>query len=625
MAEDESLPPLEIPWKLACTTQPLTAGEPADIAISLFFYEPDDEALTAAFPDERLVYLKFTTTISPKSGASFGPAGSDLHEAFPCLQALLDVRISKDLLVTGTERPYFHAAAPLRRTMAETGVVGLEVFEGEADGQFMGKSGTQVYESSSSRAVTGSTTSSYGMPGLGLGASVRNTATNVTAERATSQVVDTTTRDASQERRELVSHHTNVENVLTLLNAKYVGTPHLRFSLSPQPLRLLALDPSDPNLWYSQLLRRRSSGIEGIQEFTAAVLVPRDDQGFCVTTILERVWVPEVPPGPLDYKPWGSEHLVAVSEYLHRAYPMGTPVEELDVDVVSLLPGPAEEWLRPTVWFWDVQAEVAILNLRSPLKETPHLTRHAAVAYKLNSEAWLDAQDYEYARRVSRSPLERVFPMSDEVELRTCFAFPAAGGLEVAGACSVEFRPAARPTVDQWDVDIGGVASGASSMRAPPRERAFEVVTRWNLLEERLGILLANRREPRRRQLEMDDPRVLSLLIEGWARLPPDSPRNLRFDAAVKSLRLGRRHREVLKGAGASDLRSIGRLLETAPAVARHNEALERLADEPEGGRSAPVPVEPLPAPLSPEDEREIREAIGKGLAKAMQEAGPGD
>ena len=55
---DEFLPPLEIPWTLAATTQPLAPFEPADNAISLFWYLPDDKELTSEYPNDRLVYLK---------------------------------------------------------------------------------------------------------------------------------------------------------------------------------------------------------------------------------------------------------------------------------------------------------------------------------------------------------------------------------------------------------------------------------------------------------------------------------------------------------------------------------------------------------------------------------------
>ena len=65
--EPTPLPPLEIPWKLASTTQPLAAGEPAQTALSLFFFEPDDAALVGDFPDERIVFVKFTASVSPAS------------------------------------------------------------------------------------------------------------------------------------------------------------------------------------------------------------------------------------------------------------------------------------------------------------------------------------------------------------------------------------------------------------------------------------------------------------------------------------------------------------------------------------------------------------------------------
>ena len=66
---------------------------------------------------------------------------------------------------------------------------------------------------------------------LSVGGSVRSTSTDVASDRAVSQSVDTTSREASEERRELISHTTRVENIISLLNAKYVGTPHLSFSL----------------------------------------------------------------------------------------------------------------------------------------------------------------------------------------------------------------------------------------------------------------------------------------------------------------------------------------------------------------------------------------------------------
>jgi hypothetical protein len=251
MAEaDELLPPIEIPWKLASTTQPLSANEPAETALSLFFFEPDDETLTSKFPDDRIVFVKYTASISPaKFPAELSKvAATFLGEGIPCMHVLLDLKVRNAADEVGTIRPYFHTAAPLNRRMVQTGVVGVEAYEGEADGIAIGKSGAQMNETLRSHSNTSSSSASAGIttvlpipiPNLfSAGGSVRSTSTDVASDRAVSQVVDTTNREASEERRELISHTTRVENIISLLSAKYIGTPHLSFSVSPQPLQQL--------------------------------------------------------------------------------------------------------------------------------------------------------------------------------------------------------------------------------------------------------------------------------------------------------------------------------------------------------------------------------------------------
>jgi hypothetical protein len=231
MADDLPIP-IEIPWQLAATTQALVAGQPDDTAITLFTFEPDLEVTSKEFPGQRVIFLKVTTTISP---AAFPPgtapiAASMLGEGVPCYHAQLDMIVRKENGGLGAIRPYFHAAAPLRREMLQTGVIGGENFEGISNHQAIGKSASQLHETSQSHAST--TSVSAGGSFLGIGASASFSATDAAGRRSVDQVSDTTTRDASQERRELISHMTRVENVLTLLNAKYLGTPYLRFSVA---------------------------------------------------------------------------------------------------------------------------------------------------------------------------------------------------------------------------------------------------------------------------------------------------------------------------------------------------------------------------------------------------------
>jgi hypothetical protein len=636
MADEETgLPPLEIPWKLAATTQPLVAGDPAETAISLFFFEPaeDDVPEGALAPDERLVFLKFTTSISPAAFPAGTPpgAGGALGVGVPCFHLQLDLKVRRPSGELGTIRPYFHAAAPLFRRTVQSGVVGFEVFEGESAGQSMGKSRSQMYESSRTHSNTTSISMSAGagIPlgpvNIGVSGSVRNTSTDISGSREGTQSIDQTSRNASEERRELVSHHTRVENVLTLLSAKYVGTPHLRFSLSPAPLTMLSVDPSDPNLWFSQLLSRRSSGIEGIQEFTAVVVVPRDE-GFCVNARLRRVCVLDVPPGPLEPAERFNlqQHIGRVLNYLDRVYPPGTPLDDFDVDLIDALPktqGPPPlpqfpEFTRPVLEFFSVAGFVMIADVISPTpKPFPgSIVRHS-VNFKMHLELWLETLRDEYEREAARSPLERGILMGEERFLDTCFAFSAAngGGFAVSGS-SAQVGPLQRIVVDRFDFDIGGVTATASAARKSTRERASEAVTRWNLLENRLTALLSNRLRPPREKSFTFEADVVNALVELWAHLPAGAPGNLTLDAAATLLRLDDRQRRLFAAAGVQDLRGLAQALLSTATVDRYNDgARERRRLHQLEKRSGPAP-ELVSWPITAKDAAGVRKAIGDGL-----------
>ena len=615
---DPTLPlPLEIPWQLASTTQPLAAGDPDQTSISLFHFEPTDDTLTSAFPDQRLVFLKFTVTVSPATIPNSAPV-SELGEGVPCLHVLLDLKIRQKSGELGTIRPYFHAAAPMHRTMLQTGVVGAESFEGEADQQSMGRSGSQMNESSSTRArtTTASVGGGFGIGGFSVGGSVSSTSTSVSGSRSVSQQIDTTQRQASEERRELTSHRTNVENVLTLLNAKYVGTPYLTFSLSPQPLQMLSIDPSDPNLWFSQLLMRRSSGIEGVQEYTAIVLVPKDED-FCVNARLRRVCVLDVPPGPLtfDERFQFNLHLGRLMNYLERVYPPGTPLEELDVDLTPSLPNPAA-FPRPVIETWVVSAAgYMIIDVVSPPPGAgPFNVSRASVAYKHVLEIWLEVLRDEYERAVARSPIERGVLIGETRTLDTCFAFNNAL-LSVTGS-TVAVTPFTRFIIDSPVFDIGGVTATASSFSQSVKERALETATRWNLLDNRLATLFANRRTFPQKRVAFSDEPLLTIALEHWSKLRAHDPRNLAFEDAVRTLGLSSTQKKTLKGAGASDLRTIAQLLRVAPETERYNARLEELHVTYKRDKIETHLPDVAPIAISTRDADAIRKSLGTALSK---------
>lgn len=623
MADEGPLPPLEIPWRLAATTQPLVAGEPDQTSISLFFHEPDPTAVAGRPDDERLVYLKFLVSISP---ASFPREDSKivatfLGEGVPVFHVTLDLRVRNSGGDLGTIRPYFHSAAPISRRMVQTGVVGADAYEGEFDGQSMGKSGSQMYETQTSRSKTVSAGASAGLAipipvvgGIfGASGSVRTTSTDVTSDRAVAQTLDTTSRQASEERRELVSHTTRVENVLTLLTAKSLGTPHLGFSLMPQPLQTLSIDPSDPNLWFNQLLARRSTGIEGIQEFTAVVVVPRDED-FCIEARLRRVCVLDSPPGPFTVKERfdGSFlQLARLVDYLYGLYPVGTPLEDLDVDLIGGL-SPANEFRRPVIELWALRLLPGIVEafVLSP-HSNPGTEKRGSVNYKAFIELWLELLRDEYEKEVARSPVERGVLLGENRLLKTCFATGGEGGMSVTDSSS-SVGPLVRVPIDVGVIDIGGVKTVQA---LGVRDRAVETITRWNALEQQLGNLLTQETTLPADQVTVSDPHVRRVLIDRWSKLSTDDDRNLGFDQAADLLKLDAAQRRQLKAAGATDLRTIAQALKVAPETRRHNADAARLKDVLQSQREAPAPPEPINV-LSDKVLAGIDKSIGVALTR---------
>jgi hypothetical protein len=640
--EDTFLPSLEVPWRLASTTLPFSNGEPDQTSISLFTYVPDDEVLTAKFPDEKLVYIKITASISPASFPIIPPFPSGaLGEGIPVYHMLLDLKVRRKSGENGTIRPYFHSAAPLKRRMIQSGVVGHEIFEGEASGQFMGKSGSEMHEALNSESRTTSMSASLGV-GVGIGpvsigasGSVRTTSTDVTANRAVTQNVDTTTRQASDERRELVSHSTKVENILSLLNAKYVGTPFLSFSLNPRPLNLLSLDPSDPNLWFSQLLARRSSGIEGVQEFTAVIVVPKGED-FCVSARLRRVCLFDIPPGPLTFDEPYTSHVTQLGRmlnYLDRTFPSGTSVDELDVEVLVVPPPPPpppqplttppqDKFPRPVIQFWEIVGfpgtfggSIGVLaRLISPTAGFfPNTTIGIDAFYKHPLELWLDVLRDEYDQDVSRSPLERGVLLSETRTLDTCFALSEAA-LNVSNS-TASVVPLAPLGINPAVIDIGGVRGGALDPNRDVRARGIEIVTRWNMLEAQLANILNNRRTfPKKPKL--NDVSVVGALVERWAKLQPQDSDNLDFNTAVSALGLSAEHRRLLKSAGATDLRSIARALKAAPTVENYNAQIQTREKRDRKTKSL---AEPIAFAISAAKADEMRRAISDALGKSLE------
>ena len=148
MAEENDLTvPLDIPWQLLSRRGPDSDEDPTSIAT--FVYIPLLPDLDAKYPDDRLVYFKFSVSVFPfRLDVPRVPPAEVFDEAFaPVWRMVLDVEITPKTAPPAPRfKPYFLSAAPTRRAMVETGVVGDYLTEGESDEVAIGRSGSHLIE-----------------------------------------------------------------------------------------------------------------------------------------------------------------------------------------------------------------------------------------------------------------------------------------------------------------------------------------------------------------------------------------------------------------------------------------------------------------------------------------------
>jgi hypothetical protein len=417
---------------------------------------------------------------------------------------------------------------------------------------------------------------------------------------------------------------TRVENVLTLLNAKYLGTPYLRFSLSPRPLEQLSVDSSDPSLWFGQLLQRRSSGIEGVQEFTLVVIVPKGED-FCVTARLKRVCVLDDPPVEPDFdEPFiFNRHLGRLLNYVYRAFPVGTPVDDLDVDIRHGTGGALGPNARPVIENWVVGADgriiADVIAVNGNAVQITGVLRGSA-NYKTITELWLETLRDEFERDCARSPLERGVLMGETRTLDACFTFSAGGALGVLNSMTgvTPLRPI---RVGPRDLGLTGLPASSTALARSTKARALATVVRWNALGARLAKLLDNPLDPELgRPGKLNDVRIVNVLVDRWAKLAADDPRNLPLVELGKALDFDRRRMNLLKAAGVEDLSGLAQALKAVPAIERHNAAVVQAPGTGKGKRAAGPGRAPIASPIGQKAAAEIMQDIGDALFAALDE-----
>jgi hypothetical protein len=399
---------------------------------------------------------------------------------------------------------------------------------------------------------------------------------------------------------------------------------------------VLSVDAADPNLWYSQLLHRRSSGIEGIQEFVTIVVVPKD-RDFCVEARLRRFCVidnpPEEPKLPPYYEyeftdPWDR---TAVHDYLYELYPRGTPLEQLDVDVMGQID--ITKFPRPVIWAWGSSlawsATTGVVSITFVSPALDPFFKSATVApaqpgvsavynneiwYKEFAEVFLEMQRARYEEDLARSPLERGEVLMDTTFLKTCFDVTE-DGVKVAGP----------PTYHRGTTNMIGFEPGAAASDKIPIPRPSSASTyrhkalRWNALDRQFATYLGQVAEWRDERVRLDSPRLARVLFDAWTNLRPDDPQNVSLNAAATLFRFTAAQRRLLEKAGVADLRGVVRAIQSAATVERHNARLLSFTDGLDERQRCLSDPKPFQSQMSARDAAGLRKAILAALARASR------
>ena len=623
----DPIPPIEIPWQLAATTRRLEDTDLGGPTISLFTYFPTlPPELEAAYPGESLVYLRFSVSVSPLLSEEMvedEERAEFLHELLigPVKRLIFDLKISRGIVESRPSdfKPYFIAATPMRREMVESGVVGAEVFSGASSAAGVGKSLSTLHESFS--ATSSSETGGWSLGFLSGG----STESSVSGSRDASRTLDVTNRQASEERKDLLSHLTDINNVITLLTTHHLGSPYLRFSLWPMPLRPLTIDPTDPNLWYSELLHRRSSGIEGLQDFYAIAVVPRDRR-FCIDAnlkqicVLQPLWPRQFDPEPMyqNHDPiFLSEVETRIVDYLTHRYPEGTSIEdELDVDFeldsLGIKRAAVAVWYVAKIdWGLATRHLSHVMLAAHGIQTLPPMLIDVRVAYPQYKPAltvWLEAQRAEFENQLLQSPLESGVVVSQNLPLGVCW-----GDVSFHVIDSLAAEPL---RIEDWR------RSSAASGWAPPgdtpsaRSAAYRrTVANWNALDNELTQYALGSDRSRSVPLSVSHPAITKLILDSLSSLRSDHPLNRPIAAAEKLLGLSKARISKLRKNGIEDLRGLAQSLRNLSFVEQYNAKLERLRVDlerlPDNERPKTLP-EPLLMPLNRQEADRLHQELGK-------------
>jgi hypothetical protein len=301
--------PVDIPWERWCVSEDMIdrtvcdSDRPAkwQSSIAVFRYVPDDEF--QLHPDRKLTYLKVVCTVAgyqAKADEIQGVVGSlggvgvtvftqaelerRLASYAPCNEAIMQVTVGPKPRRKGDQEvpldryPYFMEFQPKKRELIEVATDTNEVMSRSLESLEIKKSAGTAQSQEVLDIDQGFSVGAQGQyAGTGGGFNYSQQGQWGTKQLGNAESGLVRTTDASHERRETLSHTTQLTQLRHLLDSYHVGTNRAVFFIQPRPNTLQ--EPSG--------FVRGPRPIGGIQEFFLVVNQPVDEDDFCVDVRLD--------------------------------------------------------------------------------------------------------------------------------------------------------------------------------------------------------------------------------------------------------------------------------------------------------------------------------------------------
>lgn len=300
--------PTDIPWKKICTTNDMMDRVVCDVelppkwqsSIAMFKYVPADEY--QLYPDYKVTYLKATVTVTgyqPLDDEIQGEIDWDgvdittldgltelLNSYYPCNGAILQIVVGPkgaNPTIPFDQYPFFFDFEPKKRELYEMATDTKEKQSRSVETLNITKGAGSVQSQevmdvdmggSWNVGVQGQAGSGAG-GGLSVGSSTQGQWGTKSMDTQQNQV--DRSQEAGTEKRETLSHTTQLSQLYHLLDSYHLGTNRAVFFMQPRPH--VVEEPSG--------FVRGPRKLEGVQEFFMIVAQPKAQEEFCVSARLD--------------------------------------------------------------------------------------------------------------------------------------------------------------------------------------------------------------------------------------------------------------------------------------------------------------------------------------------------